>query len=199
MLQILINSFSLLLLCYLQHPQLKDETLHHNGCLLLAVLLVFQHSIPLTLLVCSRRHSTTLILASWPKSFTDKANREKLGYWLLLTKKLVNKRFITWSNQNARTRRKRLPSAVTYEANYSSSASLTNSRGSRVAGPKSRSGVNCLGRWSNVALAGPKSRSRVQCRGRGKWFGVRGNWVKTSDMKKNIKGKKIVFIHDTLR
>ena len=41
--------------------------------------------------------------------------------------------------------------------------SLTNSRGSRV--------------------AGPKSRSRVQCRGRGKWFGVRGNsWVKTTDM-----------------
>ena len=41
--------------------------------------------------------------------------------------------------------------------------SLTNSRGSRV--------------------AGPKSRSRVQCRGRGKWFGVRGNsWVKTADM-----------------
>ena len=32
--------------------------------------------------------------------------------------------------------------------------------------------------------AGPQSRSRVQCRGRGKWFGVRGNWVKTSDMKK---------------
>ena len=32
------------------------------------------------------------------------------------------------------------------------------------------------------------SRSRVQCRGRGKWFGVRGNWVKTTDMK-NIKGR----------
>ena len=160
MLQILINSFSLLLLCYLQHPQLKDETLHHNGCLLLAVLIVFQHSIPLTLLVCSRRHSTTLILASWPKSFTDKANREKLGYWLLLTKKLVNKRFITWSNQNARTRRKRLPSAVTYEANYSSSASLTNSRGSKVAvaGQMSRSLVQCRGRGSKVTVAGPMSR-----------------------------------------
>ena len=38
--------------------------------------------------------------------------------------------------------------------------SLTNGRGSRVAGPKSRS-------WANVAVAGPKSRSRVQCRGRG--------------------------------
>ena len=34
--------------------------------------------------------------------------------------------------------------------------SLTNSRGSRVAG-----------RGSNVAVAGPKSRSRVQSRGRG--------------------------------
>ena len=53
-----------------------------------------------------------------------------------------------------------------------------------VAGPKSRSRVQCRGRGSNVAVAGPKSRSRVQCRGRGKWFGVRGNWVKTSDMKK---------------
>ena len=40
------------------------------------------------------------------------------------------------------------------------------------------------GRGSNVAVTGPKSRSRVQCRGRGKWFGVRGNWVKTTDMKK---------------
>ena len=56
---------------------------------------------------------------------------------------------------------------MTYEANYSSSASLTNSRGSKVAGPKSRSGVKCRGRWSNVALAGPMSRSRVQSHGRG--------------------------------
>ena len=196
MLQILINSFSLLLLCYLQHPQLKDETLHHNGCLLLAVLLVFQHSIPLTLLVCSRRHSTTLILASWPKSFTDKANREKLGYWLLLTKKLVNKRFITWSNQNARTRRKRLPSAETYEANYSSSASLTNSRGSRV---QSR------GRGSNVAVAGPMSRSRVQSHGRGSNVAAGENDLEfeVTEWKrviwKKYKGKKIVFMHDTLR
>ena len=46
--------------------------------------------------------------------------------------------------------------------------SLTNSRGSRVAGVKSRSRVQCRGRGSNVAVAGPKSRSRVQCRGRGK-------------------------------
>ena len=53
-----------------------------------------------------------------------------------------------------------------------------------VAGPKSRSRVQSRGRGSNVAVAGPKSRSRVQCRGRRKWFGVRGNWVKTSDMKK---------------
>ena len=34
--------------------------------------------------------------------------------------------------------------------------------------------------WSRVA--GPKSRSRVQCRGRRKWFWGRGNWVKTTDM-----------------
>ena len=47
-------------------------------------------------------------------------------------------------------------------------SSLTNSRGSRVAGPKSRSRVQSRGRWSNVAVAGPKSRSGVQCRGRGK-------------------------------
>ena len=53
--------------------------------------------------------------------------------------------------------------------------SLTNSRGSRVAGPKSRvagpmsrSRVQCRGRGFNVAVASPKSRSRVQCRGRGK-------------------------------
>ena len=46
--------------------------------------------------------------------------------------------------------------------------SLTNSRGSRVAGPMSRSRVQCRGRGSKVAVAGPKSRSRVQCRGRGK-------------------------------
>ena len=39
--------------------------------------------------------------------------------------------------------------------------SLTNSRGSRVAGPKSR-------------VAGPKSRSRVQCRGRGSKVAVAG-------------------------
>ena len=45
--------------------------------------------------------------------------------------------------------------------------SLTNSRGSRVAGPKSRSRVQCRGRGSKVAVAGPMSRSRVQCRGRG--------------------------------
>ena len=45
-------------------------------------------------------------------------------------------------------------------------ASLTNSRGSRVAGRGSR--VQSRGRGSNVAVAGPKSRSRVQCRGREK-------------------------------
>ena len=66
--------------------------------------------------------------------------------------------------------------------------SLTNSCGS-LAGPKSRSRVQCRGRGSKIAVAGPKSRSRVQCRGRGKWFGVRGNWVKTTDMKKNMRGK----------
>ena len=51
-----------------------------------------------------------------------------------------------------------------------------------VAGRGSR--VQSRGRGSNVAVVGPKSRSRVQCRGRGKWFGVWGNWVKTTDMKK---------------
>ena len=45
-----------------------------------------------------------------------------------------------------------------YDAFY---MSLTNSRGSRVAGPKSR-------------VAGPKSRSRVQCRGRGSKVAVAG-------------------------
>ena len=45
--------------------------------------------------------------------------------------------------------------------------SLTNSRGSRFAGPKSRSRVQSRGRGSNVAVAGPMSRSRVQSRGRG--------------------------------
>ena len=44
-------------------------------------------------------------------------------------------------------------------------SSLTNSRGSRVAGPKSR--VQSRGRGSKVAVAGPMSRSRVQSRGRG--------------------------------
>ena len=39
--------------------------------------------------------------------------------------------------------------------------SLTNSRGSRVPGPK-------------VAVAGPMSRSRVQCRGRGSKVAVAG-------------------------
>ena len=43
------------------------------------------------------------------------------------------------------------------------SVSLTNSRGSRVAG-----------RGSKVAVAGPKSRSRVQCRGRGSYVAVAG-------------------------
>ena len=51
--------------------------------------------------------------------------------------------------------------------NHSFAKSLTNSRGSRVAGPKSRSRVQCRGRGSKVAVAGPKSRSRVQSRGRG--------------------------------
>ena len=45
--------------------------------------------------------------------------------------------------------------------------SLTNSRGSRVAGPKLRSRVQSRGRGSNVAVAGSMSRSRVQSRGRG--------------------------------
>ena len=54
--------------------------------------------------------------------------------------------------------------------------SLTNSRGSwvagrgskvAVAGPMSRSRVQSRGRGSNVAVAGSMSRSRVQSRGRG--------------------------------
>ena len=71
--------------------------------------------------------------------------------------------------------------------------SLTNSRGSRVAGPMSRvagpmsrSRVQCRGRGSNVAVAGPKSRSRVQCRGRGKWFENDWYW-------KQYEGKKSVL------
>ena len=48
--------------------------------------------------------------------------------------------------------------------------SLTNSRGSRVAGRGSR----VSGRGSNVAVAGPMSRSRVQCRGRGSKVAVAG-------------------------
>ena len=47
-------------------------------------------------------------------------------------------------------------------------ASLTKSRGSRVAGPQSRSRVQSRGRGFKVAVAGSKSRSRVQSRGRGK-------------------------------
>ena len=50
---------------------------------------------------------------------------------------------------------------------FSCKLSLTNSRGSRVAGPKSRSWDQCRGRGSIVAVAGPMSRSRVQSRGRG--------------------------------
>ena len=53
--------------------------------------------------------------------------------------------------------------------------SLTNSRGSRVAGPKSRSRVQSRGRGFNVAVAGPLSRSRVHCRGRGSIVAVAGS------------------------
>ena len=61
--------------------------------------------------------------------------------------------------------------------------SLTNSRGSRVAGPMSRSRVQSRGRGSNVAVAGPMSRSRVQCRGRGSNVAAGENDLKTTDMK----------------
>ena len=47
-------------------------------------------------------------------------------------------------------------SRVTWKSRFR--LSLTNSRGSRVAGPKSRSRVNCRGRGSIVAVAGPMSR-----------------------------------------
>ena len=52
-------------------------------------------------------------------------------------------------------------------------------RGSRVAGR----GSNVAGRGSNVAVAGPTSRSRVQCRGRGYNVGAGENDLKTTDMK----------------
>ena len=50
------------------------------------------------------------------------------------------------------------------------STSLTNGRGSRVAGLMSR-------------VAGPMSRSRVQCRGRGSNVAAGENDLKTTDMK----------------
>ena len=50
--------------------------------------------------------------------------------------------------------------------------SLTNSRGSRVAG-----------RGSNVAVAGPMSRSPVQSRGRGSKVAAGENDLNTTDMK----------------
>ena len=68
--------------------------------------------------------------------------------------------------------------------------SLTNGRGSRVAGlmsrvagPMSRSRVQCRGRGSKVAVAGPMSRSWVQCRGRGSNVAAGENDLKTTDMK----------------
>ena len=49
-------------------------------------------------------------------------------------------------------------SEIEWAVVYNLYPSLTNSRGSRVAGPKSRSWVQCRGRGSNVAIAGPMSR-----------------------------------------
>ena len=63
--------------------------------------------------------------------------------------------------------------------------SLTNSRGSRVAGRGSR-------------VAGPMSRSRVQSRGRGSNVAAGENDLKTTDMK-TIWREKTFFVHDTLR
>ena len=86
-----------------------------------------------------------------------------------------------------------------------STPSLTNSRGSRVAGPMSRSRVQCRGRGSKVAAAGPKSRSRVQCRGRGSKVAVAGPMSRQGKMIwkrliwKQYEGKKIFFVHDSLR
>ena len=76
-------------------------------------------------------------------------------------------------------------------------------RGSRVAGRGSR--VQCRGRGSNVAVAGPMSRSRVQSRGRGSNVAAGESdlgfevteWKRL--IRKKYKGKKIVFMHDTLR
>ena len=79
---------------------------------------------------------------------------------------------------------------------YFSQESLTNSRGSRV---------QCRGRGSKVAVAGPKSRSRVQSRGRGSNVAAGENDLEfeVTEWKrviwKKYKGKKIVFMHDTLR
>ena len=63
---------------------------------------------------------------------------------------------------------------VWYQTSHMSHWSLTNSRGSRVAGPMLRSRFQCRGRGSKVAVAGPRSRSRVQCRGRGSKVAVAG-------------------------
>ena len=60
--------------------------------------------------------------------------------------------------------------------------SLTNSRGSRVAGPKSRSRFQSRGRGSKVAVAGPMSRSRVQSRGRGSKVAVTGPMAGGNDL-----------------
>ena len=88
--------------------------------------------------------------------------------------------------------------SVTSRYHGSTISSLTNSRGSRVAGPMSRSRDQCRGRGSKVAVAGRKSRSRVQCRGRGSNVAAGENDLKTTDMK-TIWREKIFFVHDTLR
>ena len=72
-----------------------------------------------------------------------------------------------------------------------------------VAGRGSR--VQSRGRGSNVAVAGPMSRSRVQSRGRGSNVAAGENDLgfEVTEWKrviwKKYKGKKIVFMHDTLR
>ena len=72
-----------------------------------------------------------------------------------------------------------------------------------VAGRGSR--VQSRGRGSNVAVAGSMSRSRVQSRGRGSNVAAGENDLgfEVTEWKrviwKKYKGKKIVFMHDTLR
>ena len=69
-------------------------------------------------------------------------------------KKLEDKGFEVVVGYREKQRKKDMSEAMKKIKNRS----LTNSRGSRVAGPQSRSRVQCRGRGSKVAVAGPMSR-----------------------------------------